>query len=324
MFSKTFLTLALIFTVVTVTSVLAAEDARLAEVRQRIQNDLNGDYSVPNLRPAVQKKVASMLSQASEDIKVLMNFKEGDEEFFGVQPSLSVTEIVQKLTPSIEEELKGFQRDMPTIKEELERKYAFFKIGDKVSIETKSKGLVTGRLVSISNNHITVGTKFISIVDMPEEVQARVYKDKHVVFIKDMLEKECQKDALAYASKTDDLLKERLPRELLKAGYLPYPFGNVFNFKQGKIENWGSREQVLQFCIAEERNGYAKSMMDKEGYTFVQGRGWITKEEYKILQKKYEEKAEREEMRKQQELQRQMTGQGYNQLDEQQRQGYVR
>lgn len=303
---------------------MAAEDARLAEVRQRIQNDLNGDYSVANLRPAVQKKVASMLSQVSDDLKVMINYQEGDEAFFGVQPSLSVTEIVQKLTASIEEELKGLQRDVPTIKEDLERKYAFFKIGDKVSIETKSKGLVTGRLVGISNNHITVGTKFISIVDMPEEVQARVYKDKHVIFIKEMLEKECQKDALAYASKTDDLLKERLPRELLKAGYLPYPFGNAFNFKLWKTENWGSREQVLQFCIAEARNGYAKSIMDKEGYTFVQGRGWIPKEEYKLLQKKYEEKAKREEMRKQQELQRQMTGQEYNQLDEQQRQGYVR
>ena len=145
-------------------------------------------------------------------------------------------EIAKALKEKVDIEVQKSAKSIEQFEEEARHLFPRVRIGDKVSIETKSRGIITGKLVSISKKSITVGTKFISVVDLSEEMKAKIFEDKYEAFLQSMVQKLQLKQTLELNDKAKDIVNDLLPKELLKAGYLPYPVKGQFVFVRAKEE----------------------------------------------------------------------------------------
>ena len=282
--------------------VIALEDPVLDGLQKRLKADLDTIYSAENLRPEVIKKLVAILSSIpqqhiqellkldDEDCAQIVEILKLDEDGFlaldekgrFIAPKQSIETISDNLQNSIEEVIR-LQKNLKTMEQilsELEDEFPIVKIGDKITVESKSKGKVTGRLNKvIGNNNIVIGTKFISVVELSEMDQSRIFEDKHKKLLKSEAEKRFEHEQFILENDVKDELKKRLPAALLKAGYLPFPKAYKFDFTQGRPEAWGTRQQIVDACINTERNDYVRGEMNKYGYELIKGYGWIKKKQ---------------------------------------------
>ena len=271
------------------------------KIKEFYNLDEHDDLKMEECRDIVKilgldKKVKYLFNLQEEDlvrevdcIEVFRLLKLKEKDFL-ISPEGSVETIRQKLAAKLNEilRLKLNFMEIEQIISSLENEMPRVKIGDKITIKTKNKGTVTGRLNKVlAKKHIVIGTRFILLTELSEQDRIRIAEEReeYQKFILSEAQKRFAKASFALENEIKDELKKQLPIALFRGGYLPYPKSYIFDLSQAKPENWGTRQQIVDACIAAERKDYVKNKMNSAGYILVKGYGWIKKEkvnEYQI------------------------------------------
>ncbi|MBR6372354.1 MAG: hypothetical protein IKS20_04165 [Victivallales bacterium] len=147
---------------------------------------------------------------------------------------------------------------------EISKKYAPFKIGERISVVQRVKyaRTITGRYQGKNNlGHVHIGSSWIPISDFDDDTIARFDPDECDRLIKKKLKKAVHKQKLVLDSARRAEILRIAPRMLRENGY--YPKNTDVNARSYlESDNWESQDQRLERLVNAQKEKLKESIAD--------------------------------------------------------------
>lgn len=172
-------------------------------------------------------------------------------------PPRTLTQIYGEAEAKLQAEL---DREFPEqlvqeIRQEALRRHGYWKIGDEVTLQTRGKmsHTLTGRLQAVTPARVKIANRWLSAVDLDDEVMARFFPEQAEQAQKKYVERETRRLSLRRQTFTEQFRQQQLPALLRQNGYLPIMEGNGPEYLNPA--NWIARTEVMTQKLFEARQG---------------------------------------------------------------------
>ena len=167
---------------------------------------------------------------------------------------------------------------------ELSKKYAPFKIGERISVVQRVKyaRTITGRYQGKNNlGHVHIGSNWIPLSDLDDDTAARFDPDESDALIKRKLKKAMHKQSLVLESARRSEILKLAPKMLKENGYLPKD-ADVKLRSYLEADNWESQEQRLERLVNAQKAKLRETMEDDFIDKYMTERGFVYDEALEI------------------------------------------
>ncbi|MBQ7178315.1 MAG: hypothetical protein IJS08_12945 [Victivallales bacterium] len=160
---------------------------------------------------------------------------------------------------------------------EISKKYAPFKVGERISVVQKVKyaRTITGRYQGKNNlGHVHIGTYWIPISDFDDDTIARFDSDECDKLIKKKLRQAMHKQKLVVDSARRVEILRVAPRMLLENGYSPK---NPDKTSRSYLaaENWESQDKRLEWLVNAQKEKLKEAIGDDFISKYMNERGFV-------------------------------------------------
>jgi hypothetical protein len=171
---------------------------------------------------------------------------------------------------------------------EISKKYAPFKIGERISVVQRVKyaRTITGRYQGKNNlGHVHIGSNWIPISDFDDDTIARFDSDECDRLIKKKLKKAVHKQKLVLDSARRVEILKVAPKMFVEEGYYPKnPDANARSYLDA--ENWESQEQRLERLVNAQKEKLKEAMADDFIDKYMTERGFVYDEASEMYRSK--------------------------------------
>ena len=160
---------------------------------------------------------------------------------------------------------------------EISKKYAPFKIGERISVVQRVKyaRTITGRYQGKNNlGHVHIGSYWIPISDFDDDTIARFDPDECDKLIKKKLKQAMHKQKLVVDSARRVEILKVAPRMLLENGYSPKdPDKTSRSYLEA--ENWESQDKRLERLVNAQKEKLKEAIADEFIDKYMKERGFV-------------------------------------------------
>lgn len=142
-----------------------------------------------------------------------------------VAPAMTLDQVYAEFEKGLQEELS---REFPDsqveeILQEALRRHGYWQIGDEVTLQTRGKmsHKITGRLQAVTPARVKIANRWLSAVDLDDEVMARFFPEQAEQAQKKYVERETRRLHLRRQTFVEQYRQQHLPVLLRQNGYQP-------------------------------------------------------------------------------------------------------
>ena len=240
------------------------------EKLDQLKTALEREYAYQALFRKFSSQWGKKLLEQPEEIRQLLGIDENTdfEAFFQERPSVEVKKVLYATLDKIQTEVNRLQPSEQDLRNRVVKELPpKLKLKKKVAIRTTNRGTVEGYLMKISANKIQVGQTYISKGDIEINDSAKIYDDVREQLVEERLKEEMKKVQTNVTNEMEKRVREVLPEELCKAGYLPEKnrfdcTSDVMDFAKF-IHTWHERSKGMPELINTTRKRYAAECLLK-------------------------------------------------------------
>ena len=211
-------------------------------------------------------------------------------EFPVKKPSMSWTQVYKNALKEVEEVLaKTYKvKSQEDLFLEISKKYAPFKIGERISVVQRVKyaRTITGRYQGKNNlGHVHIGSYWIPIRDFDDDTIARFDPDECDKLIKKKLKQAMHKQKLVVDSARRVEILKVAPRMLLDNGYSPKDPDNTSK-SYLEAENWESQDKRLERLVNAQKEKLKAAIAHDFIYKYMTEHGFVYDEASEMYRSK--------------------------------------
>ena len=173
---------------------------------------------------------------------------------------------------------------------EVSKKYAPFKVGDRISIvpSVKYKKSITGRYQGkIGMGHVHIGSHWIPLLDMDPDTAARFDKDECDALIKKKFLQIKRKQNIKINDFRKSATLKTVQQMLLDNGYLPKDT-NETSPSYLDVSNWESQVKRIEGMVSAEKKKLKEQMEDEYMDAYMAKNGFVYDESGEVWRSKTE------------------------------------
>ena len=194
-------------------------------------------------KKGIEKKIHQYFTLLCQRLKVVADWSTRE-------PDRTKEQVSDKVKSGIQKQVD--RKYPPKTKEDFEQdgkeEYRLYERGDEVSFTIRgglgTNTLVEGKVYAVTENRVQVGNRWIVRKDMNEETQGHFYPAVHERLVEKYVRVHLIRWKILRDGYFEELLRDKLPDELLKAGYLP----KTYSLRTStELDNWVPAQKLVDY-----------------------------------------------------------------------------